>query len=374
MISVVDEGIIYRNPVPHIRAVNAWHPSLVSLGAGRWIASFDLGQAVEAHDYGTVLSWSDDDGETWSEPRRVLGPGEHPGSYTLRLSRTQAGRLILAGALHAPREPDQGMLNPETFGYTPMKLVAMVSDDEGRTWTSPVPLKHSLPGTEFETCHSVVELSDGRLVLPTSTWRTWSGDAPYGMKAVLLVSHDYGETWPEVITVADDWDRGVTHFEQSVVELDSRLVAVTWPLRVDDFTTEPTPFAVSTDARSFDIGGLTGLFAQTAKLCVLADGSLLCAYRSDREPGLWVARARIEGDRWVTDEQVRVWAGAAQAGGSSAPAGADDATPADELSDLRFGYPSMVAREDGLVEMLFWRRDGDVNVTQRLRLAIDQST
>jgi hypothetical protein len=101
---------------------------------------------------------------------------------------------------------------------------------------------------------------------------------------------------------------------------------------------------------------------------VLDDGSLLCAYRNDREPGLWVARARIDGDRWVTDEQVRVWAGAVQA------SAADDATPADELSDLRFGYPSMVARGDGLVELLFWRRDGDANVIHRLRLATDPST
>jgi hypothetical protein len=41
---------------------------------------------------------------------------------------------------------------------------------------------------------------------------------------------------------------------------------------------------------------------------------------------------------------------------------------------LRFGYPSMVARGDGLVELLFWRRDGDANVIHRLRLATDPST
>src|SRR5690625_4519127 len=144
MISVVESDVVYRNPHPHLRAVHAWHPSLVHLGDGRWLASFDLADAVESHTYGTYLSRSDDDARTWSTPQRVLDREQHDGSYTLRLSRTADGTLTLAGALHDPRPVDQGLLNAETFGYTPMTLNLMTSTDDGATWDGPRPMDHPL--------------------------------------------------------------------------------------------------------------------------------------------------------------------------------------------------------------------------------------
>src|SRR6476646_5874310 len=60
-------GVIYRNPKPYLRAIHAWHPTLISLGGERLLATFDLGQAVESLDYATYSSCSDDGGVSWSQ-------------------------------------------------------------------------------------------------------------------------------------------------------------------------------------------------------------------------------------------------------------------------------------------------------------------
>lgn len=360
-IEVVAEGVVYRNPYPHIRTRHAWHPTLVHLDGPRWLVGFDLGEAAEAHRYSTRFTFTDDDGATWSEPRRIMPAGEPPRSYSVRLSKTSEG-VVAAGAHHGARPENQGRLNPETFGYNTMELVQLRLD--GDEWSGPVPLNPPLTGTQFETCHAIVELSDGRWVLPTCTWMNWDGSAPHGMKGILLVSRDHGATWPEHIVTMDDWEHRVTHFEQSLVELEQgALLVVAWAYNVDTGATGPTPYAISTDGQTFDVHGVTDLHAQTAKLVRLPDGRLLCAYRRHDERGLWLALVSLDGNEWHTISTQRIWNGAAS--GMSG-----EGNQAEELSDLRFGFPQMAVRPDGDVQLVFWARHDDINEIRWMRLAV----
>src|SRR2546423_15438919 len=76
MLDCVERGLLSRNPKPYLRAVHAWHPSLVRLDDGTLLAGFDLGQAVESLDYRTYTARSRDGGRTWGEPRP---PFDDPG-------------------------------------------------------------------------------------------------------------------------------------------------------------------------------------------------------------------------------------------------------------------------------------------------------
>jgi hypothetical protein len=368
MLRVSETKLIYRNPFPQIRAVHAWHPSLVHLGGDQWFCGFDLAEAPEAHDYRTHWSVSADDGRTWSEPRPLVPTALHEGATSIRVSRVSNDRLVGFGALIGVREPNQGLLNPVNFGYAPMRLATTVSLDGGRSWEPPRPMALPLNGTEFETCHPVVELADGRWLAPTCTWRTWDGAAPYGMKAIAFVSHDGGASWPAYVDIRDDWQDGLTNWEQSLIQLRSGvLLALTWRYQVDGGATAPTEFVYSTDGTTFLRGGPTGFLGQTSKMVRLADDTVVALYRRHDVPGLWAIRARVDlgptGPRWEELDSALVWDGASS--------GMDAATSrTEQLSALRFGYPSPVLRPDGDIEVAYWRRADDVNEVCCVHLSV----
>ena len=82
--------------------------SMCDLGDGRLIAM------IRGPDGATWQSDSADRGYTWSEPRKITGPREHPADVT----RLQDGRLLL------------------TYGrrFTPWGVQGMLSTDQGKTW------------------------------------------------------------------------------------------------------------------------------------------------------------------------------------------------------------------------------------------------
>ncbi len=349
MIECLSTGLVYRNPKPYMRAVHAWHPSLVCLRENELVAAFDLGQAVESLDYRTYVCRSTDGGATWSEPVRMFeDPVPRRSVHTVRINRLSDGALIAMGGRIFRDDPEVGIINRENLGYVETELIVLRSHDEGRTWEGPETVRPSLPGGRFEICHSVVELADGRLLFPTAMFKTWEGEAPYGVRAVALVSHDKGETWPEHLDVIDQYDRGLTSWEQSLRQLpDGRLLAVCWALNEGTGRSEPTPYALSEDGCSFSAPRPTGLRGQTAKIHPLSDGRILCLYRRDDRPGLWANLSRMDGDRWVDLEEAPIWQGA-----QSGMVG--EGASADELGALKFGFPGMVTLPGGDIMGYCW--------------------
>ena len=295
MIDCYSTGLVYRNPKPHLRSIHAWHPSVVRLEDGQLLASFDLAEAVESLDYRTYLSRSYDQGETWSPPTRLFeDPEPRRSVHTVRISRLADGTVVGVGGRLYRDDPEQGVVNRENLGYVPMDLILLTSRDGGFSWDGPRTINAPLVGPSFEVCHGLRELEDGRWVLPTSTWKGWNGEAPNGMNAVLLVSHDRGETWPEAIPVMAAYSRGIIHWEQSMVELPNRrLLSVAWAVEEATGKTLPTPYALSNETGHFGPPGPTGLDAQTAKIIRLGDGRIFCLYRRHGKPGLWATVARI---------------------------------------------------------------------------------
>lgn len=363
MLACSATGLVYRNPRPHLRSIHAWHPSLVLLDDGELVISFDLGQGPESLDYRTYLSRSKDDGRTWQAPVPLLE--ETPArraTHSVRLGRTGAGALTACGGRFYRDDPEEGLVNRANLGYVPMDLIWLQSTDAGHTWGPPHTIQPPLVGPSFEICHALVELSDGRWLLPTSTWKSWDGQAPNGMKAVALVSRDQGRSWPEYLDVMDGYAAGVIYWEQSLVRLpDRRLLAVTWAFDEKTGRSGPTPYALSADGRTFSPPRLTGLHGQTAKLLCLRDGRVLCLYRRDDRPGLWANLARIGGEEWRNLEEAPLWQGAGSGMTGRAAAG-------EELSGLKFGFPGMVQLADGDVLAVFWCCEDGIHNIRWLRL------
>ena len=72
MIKYVDTGIVYRNPIPHVKSIHAYFPSAVQLPDGEIVISMALGQAFESADQHVFVCRSEDGGGTWSNIKANL--------------------------------------------------------------------------------------------------------------------------------------------------------------------------------------------------------------------------------------------------------------------------------------------------------------
>lgn len=365
-ITLAETGLVYRNPKPFLRAVHTWHPSLVLLDTGELVCAFDCGQAVEALDYRTFVSRSSDKGKTWTPPVRMFDdPVTRPSTHTCRLGRLKDGTMLGLGARFYRDNPEEGLTNRENLGFVPMDLITVISTDGGKSFSSPTTIKAPLVGPAFEICHGVIELSDGRLLGPTATWRGWNGEAPHGMQAIALVSHDRGKTWPEWISIINQWDQGVVSWEQGLTQLaDGRLLCVVWCFDTKSGKSLPNRFAISQDGKTFSAPRENGMQGETAKIITLKNGSVMCLYRRLDQPGLWASLVRIEGDDWMQLAECCVWKGP-----KSGLLG-ERKSSSDELSALKFGFPSLVQLADGDVFAVFWCHEDAVNNIRWVRLRI----
>jgi len=144
--------------------------SLVRLHSGR-IALFYV-RKNSIHDCQPMLRFSEDEGESWSEPISCIR--DRKGYFVLNNSRViqlEDGRLLMPVALHETRDvaddSEEGLLAAfNDFA----SLYCYYSDDEGLSWSrsDEVPVSEGIMGQE----PGVVALQDGKIMM---YFRTDSG-------------------------------------------------------------------------------------------------------------------------------------------------------------------------------------------------------
>lgn len=347
-LTITGTGWVYRNPKPYLRSIVAYHPSLSLISEHEFLATFDLGQAVEAFDYHTVQARSTNAGESWSLEGPLLQEAPELTTHSIRTSRCRDGSIIGFGGFYR-RTAEEDLVNRETFGLVPVDLFFVRSDDNGKSWTTPAPIEPPLRGPSWEICHSIVETRSGDWLAPTSTWRGWSPKDYPGDRAVVLISRDKGASWKDYGTTFDGRRNNLSYLEQSVIEMDDGLLlAVAWVYELENGVTKPSVYGLSADGgKTFTAPRITGFEAQTCKVIQLFDGRLLCVYRRNDEPGLWYSLSQLHEETWTNLGQGRLWAGA-----ESGMKG--DKNHVDELSGLKFGHPTIRQISPEEVLILFW--------------------
>ncbi|MHB9025775.1 MAG: sialidase family protein [Armatimonadota bacterium] len=364
----ITTGVLYRNPMTHVKSIHAYFPSVAVLPGGEMLATVVLGEAFESVNLRTHVARSRDGGERW-ELEGTLYPGT-PDRLTSDASRIAAlpdGEVVAFMVRHdRGGHPEEGLGNPETLGFVPTELLLLRSADGGHAWSDPQPIIPPLAGPSFELCSPITPLSDGRWLLPTSTWAGWNGECPSGWRTVALVSRDRGESWPEFVDVMYDPAQQAIYWESKIVELpDGRLFAIAWGydrIASKDF---PNQYAVSADGgRTWTPPRSMGLFGQTMTPCLLADGRILCVYRRIDEPGLWAAIVRLEGVTLVIDGQQPLWGhGWGGLTGSSA-------NMIQNFTVLRFGAPCLTRLADDSIFLTFWAYEDCVSNIRWIRMRI----
>ncbi len=306
-------GLIYRNPSPHVFSRQAYFPSVVMMDNGEMLSSVVIGEAFEALNLDTYILRSKDLGETWSQPIPMLSQ-KHKllCSNVARITSFSSGEIVaIVVKSHREAHPEEGLANPENIGFVPTDLLIIRSNDYGHTWGEPEAITPPLIGPSFEMCSPIVPLKDGRWLLPTSTWRGWDGYCPNGMKMVALVSYDQGKTWPQYIDVMNGSLNHIIYWESKVVELSNgTLVAVAWAYDEVQGKDLPNHYTISHDGgKTWMDPTSTAIQGQTMALTELPDGRLLTVYRRMDKSGLWSTISRLENENWINEREFPLWGG-----------------------------------------------------------------
>ncbi|MCC6681256.1 MAG: exo-alpha-sialidase [Phycisphaeraceae bacterium] len=368
-LSIIDSGLIYRNPKPHLRSVHAYFPSLVNLGHNELLATYACGEAFEAVHLRPHVSRSRDGGRTWQyEGQLPTGIGEQAVSEIGRVNVMPDGEVVLLLCRWDRRHrEDEGLVNTQTMGLVPNHFLIVRSRDKGRTWSNPRAIESPLNGPGFELCAPITPLRDGRWLLPTSTWRGWDGQLPNGNRMIAFVSTDRGQTWPTYLDVMHHPQDEVIYWESKVNELsDGRLLATAWSYHEKADRHLPNHYTLSSDGgQTWMPPRSTQLSGQTLTPLVLPDGRLLCAYRRMDQPGMWAQLVSLDGERWQNEQELPLW-------GSLSAARREGASGlVQEFQSLRCGAPCMTLLDDGSVLLAFWGYEECISVIRWFHLRVN---
>ncbi len=371
LVERVETGVVFRNPKPHLRSVHGYFPWVSVLPSGDLLASLQVGSAFEAADGHCQIARSKDNGSTWTVEGPIhdgTGP-DCPTSECLKVTADPAGHVVAFGTRFDRSDPEAAICNEANGGILPMELLMVRSPDEGRTWDEPRIVEKPIPGS-FEAQAPIVVLSDGRWIVPMSTWRNWDGTHPCGDKCIALISEDKGETWPQVGTMFEDPEDRLVFWEVRIAEREpGELLAVGWAHDKQAEADIENQYALSHD------GGLTwtpfrsaGFRGQSCCPVCLADGRVLFAYnyRYD-EPGVRVRLAHMDDGEWVCEEEIAVWGVGAEGTGAERQS---EKRMVQEMSSFKFGQPSPHLLPNGDVLTVHWCVEDCVSEIRWNRLRI----
>jgi sialidase-1 len=350
-IKLLSTGIIYSNPKPYLKSVHAYFPSVVSLGDGELLCSMVLGEAFESINCRAYLARSLDNGQSWQLQGRLTELCETAlVSEYCRITAVDDHEVVAWVFKYDRSKKDYGLTNPGNMGFVPTEMKIYRSKDKGSTWHGPEAIVSDIEGPCFELCCPITQLSDGRWLAPTSTWRDWQGFCPQGMRSVNLVSYDKGKTWPEHLEVMDKHDDNIIFWEQKTIELDhGRLLSVAWTYDEKNSKDLENHYSVSNDGKTFGCPKPTGLQGQTPAMLHLGDNKVLTVYRRMDKPGLWANISLIENDRWVNLEEIILWSGSGLLKSTK-----ESNDMVEEFQNLKFGAPCCLKIEDDIILVGFW--------------------
>lgn len=366
--TILETGLIYRNPKPHLRSRHAYFPSLTILANGDLFCGFDVGSAFESDDVRNHHSVSKDGGTTWSAPNLTPAPeSAAPFFSSCRFKTAPSGELVGVGSLCDRSRSEEGLANPETGGFVDTTLFIVRGDRAANEWQAPLIVDPPLRGP-FEICSPLFFAANGEWLWPMSVLKNWEGHVEHGVQAIVLRSADQGTNWGGWSPVMDQSSQGLIFLEIKLCQIpDGRIVALCWTHDMIAGLDLPIHYAISSDSgRSFSPPRSTGLLGQTCTPLALSNGKIICLYRRSDRQGLWAQVAVLDGKDWKNQEELLLWKGASHSSENLiAPKFASDS-----MSCLRFGLPTALCLSDQLALAAFWCVEDAVSVIRYLKISL----
>ncbi len=183
-------------------------PCMVKLPSGRWLAAFKAaeikGDCAFQH---AVMTWSDDEGETWVTPFEPVKlpaidgvPGLSRIMYFLPLGGS--GVLMVVNWIDNS-DPAKPYYNPDEESLKNTQIFFSISGDDGENWSE---VRHmAIPGIgdPVPLTGPPLQLADGRLICQFEINKREGDPAPWIHKSAMIFSGDGGNTWTDVAIVTE---------------------------------------------------------------------------------------------------------------------------------------------------------------------------
>jgi sialidase-1 len=368
-IVLLDQHLIYDNPIPHVKSRHGYFPGIVQLPSGELLALFVIAEAFEAANATTWISRSSDEGRTWrlQGPLRGNSSAGAATSDSLKATLLDDGSLIACGYRFHRHDPESPISIPATGGILPGDDIAVFSADGGLTWTEPSVIPRSRPEL-LEISGPCIQTRSGDLLAVSANYPLPDGSAPSGHIGVLLRSPDRGRTWDDTAVFFRDPSLPITPYEPRITEMAGGcLVAIVWAYDSVAGCHHTNRVVVSHD------GGYTwsppidtGHRGQASSLLALDRERLLSihSHRGVENPGIYVRLIDFTGDRWRPVAETVIFG---QAAGRQTVAGQSSS---EMFKSLRFGQPSVTRLASGDFLAVHWCvEDGQGKIrAHRLRI------
>lgn len=284
----------------------AREPIIRRMKDGRIVCTFLTGGPTEPHDTNVLkLSYSDDDGKTWSKPETIIAH-KNRGVWCTELFNEGENPFLVVMTYCAENH------------YRELQTFRSYSYDNGRTWEEPVSFPSGLNGV---TLRQGFVMSNGEWLFPlywqeTNRFFDWN-DAPRQFSDEHNEAEkDLGEAWPFVCGVAISPDQGKTYqrwgymkdsgnrglWEPNCIELENGHIVI---LMRDN----TNPYLRRCD--SYDYGRtwgemkVTDLSNPNTKLTLLkVNGKILLINNFYDDIG-WMKRTHLE--IWVSSDNMQTW-------------------------------------------------------------------
>ncbi len=213
---ILDRGTVIRSEAGTDRQSCAF-PQIAVLPGGRWLFS---GRAAHTKGGNTgqhvVMSWSDDEGRTWSHPQRPFAPpvlDGKPGQLRALALTALGGQRVLATLYWVDySNPALPFFNEQTQGLLDSRILFSESGDSGHTWSAPALMDTAPFHMPTPMTGPVLVFPDGERVCQFETNKSYDDTSPWVHSSALMFSRDGGRTWPRHTLVSRDprifyWDQ-----------------------------------------------------------------------------------------------------------------------------------------------------------------------
>ena len=282
---------------------------------GRWLCTFRCApQKISNVGHHVLLTYSDDQGQTWSTP---TDPFEAP-AIDGKPGRFRCGgmaslgnqRLIIALNWVDYSTPDLPYFNEETEGLLDTKVFLAYSEDDGDTWGTPTLMDTSPYTMPTPITGPLLRLNNGTLVCQIELNKIYLDTEPWQHASVLLFSDDDGQTWPRHRVVSEDPEKRIFYWDQRPSCLEgSNILDAFWTF--DRETAEYLNIHLTHSEDNGDTWSAlwdTGVPGQPGPLFPLSDDSIAMPVVDRRtSPKVTIKRSQDGGKSWPEEDRLIVY-------------------------------------------------------------------